>query len=300
MLITFDHLKPERIDKYLSQNTEFSRGQIQKLIVQNAITVNGKPVKQTHKLQNEDQIQIEVTEIKTELASIPHPLEIVFENADLYIINKPAGISVHPAEQNPQEETLINWMLGNKMQLSSPSDKLRPGIVHRLDKDTSGLLIIAKNNQAHQTLNQMMADRQIQKNYYAICFFEPDSKQGLIDAPITRDFTNRTKMTIENSSHARQAMTEFKLLKSQKIDEYKISLLDINLKTGRTHQIRVHLHSIGLPIIGDPKYGSHKLNQRFFPSIQRQALHAYKLQFNWNQEKICVECELPEEIKDLI
>lgn len=300
MQITFEGTSKPRIDKYLSQTTEFTRGQIQKLISQQHITINGKSIKQTYKLQDGDQIHITPPDTNHELKAIAHPLEIVFENQDIYIINKPAGISVHPSEQNPGEETLINWMLGNRMELSNPSDKLRPGIVHRLDKDTSGLLIIAKNNPAHQKLNQMMADRKIQKNYYAICFFEPMSKQGVIDAPIARDFTNRTKMTIENSSHARTAITEFTLLKSQKLEEHKLSLLDINLKTGRTHQIRVHLNSIGLPIVGDQKYGSNKLNRRFFPEIKRQALHAYKLQFDWNEETVCATCELPEEIKNLI
>lgn len=299
MQIIYESELKERLDKYLSQKTEFSRGQIQKLIEAEKILVNSTKVKQTYKLKSGDVIDIKQEKVDNTLKPIKHELEIVFENNDLLIINKPAYISVHPSSEAIHEETIVNWLLGNNIKLSSINSELRPGIVHRLDKDTSGLLIIAKNDQAHLKLNKLFSDRKIEKKYLAICFNEPESENGRIDAPISRDFQNRTKMTIENSSHARVAITDFKIIDKFMLEDQRLSVLECDLKTGRTHQIRVHLKAIGTPIVGDQKYGSKKLNERFFPNIKRQALHAYKLEFKWENELIKVEIPLAKELQSI-
>lgn len=297
MQIIYESELKERLDKYLTQETEFSRGQIQKLIEAEKILVNSTKVKQTYKLKSGDIIDIKEEKEDNTLKPIKHELEIVFENDDLLIINKPAYISVHPSTEDIHEVTIVNWLLGNNIKLSTINTELRPGIVHRLDKDTSGLLIIAKNDKAHLKLNELFSDRKIVKKYLAICFNEPESENGRIDAPISRDFQNRTKMTVENSSHARVAITDFKIVEKFMLEDQRLSILECDLKTGRTHQIRVHLKAIGTPIVGDQKYGSKKLNERFFPKLKRQALHAYKLEFMWNNQPIKVEIPLPDDLQ---
>jgi 23S rRNA pseudouridine1911/1915/1917 synthase len=215
----------------------------------------------------------------------------VFQNEDVLVINKPANLSVHQDIKGYQTETLINWLLGNKIQLSSIGGIHRPGIVHRLDKDTSGLLIIAKNDKTHHFLQKQFADRSVEKIYLTLVDGVPPTKSGTINSPITRDQVDRKKMKVSNSSKARPSTTHFKVIESFHLPDStksnkKCSLLEIKIETGRTHQIRVHMASIGHPVIGDEKYGSTKINQIFHKlGLKRQFLHAHKLKIAISEQE---------------
>jgi 23S rRNA pseudouridine1911/1915/1917 synthase len=260
-----------RLDKLLSSHfPEHSRSYFQYLIEQGCVLVNGMPLKKREcpKVGDEIEVCFLVTP-KVSLEPQNIPLDILFEDEFLIAVNKPANMVVHPAPGHPKN-TFVNALLFHCNHLQSV-DPIRPGIVHRLDKETSGILLAAKTSQAHAKLVALFSTRCIQKNYLAICSGTP--KEGLIDAPIKRHPIHRKEMTVcfENGKEAKSIIKV--LGKNQ-----QLSLLEIQLLTGRTHQIRVHLKHMGTPILGDLVYGSISVNKKFNP--QRQLLHAHRLRFN--------------------
>jgi 23S rRNA pseudouridine1911/1915/1917 synthase len=259
-----------RIDQILAHRfPNYSRTYFQNLIAQGFVLLNGEPIKKRALPQEGDEIEI-CFQITPEASLEPEeiPLEIIFEDEHLLIINKEPGMVVHPAPGHPTG-TFANALLAH-CQGKAPGDHpIRPGIVHRLDKDTSGLLIGAKTLLAHQKLIEMFASRQIEKLYLAICVGRPSN--GLIQAPIGRNPTRRKEMAV--ISDGREAITE---IQTAAFNE-QLSLVLAKPRTGRTHQIRVHLKHIGCPILGDTVYGSHSLNKSLKPD--RQLLHAYRLSF---------------------
>jgi 23S rRNA pseudouridine1911/1915/1917 synthase len=256
-----------RVDKYVSENCpELSRTQAQKLIEDGNITVNRGMIKPSLKLQAGDTVDIVIPPpAASNLAPAAIPLEILYEDQDLIVVDKPAGLTVHPAPGH-FTHTLVNAILAHVPGIDS-GEANRPGIVHRLDKDTSGLIIVAKNNTAHMQLAGQFKNRSVNKVYLALVQGHLTPQEGIIEAKIGRDPRDRKRMAV--TERGREARTEYKVIKY--LDNY--TLLEIRPKTGRTHQIRVHLAAIGFPIVGDAVYGAKSAY------ISRQFLHAYKLSF---------------------
>jgi 23S rRNA pseudouridine1911/1915/1917 synthase len=278
-----------RLDKLLSVHfPEHSRSYFQYLIEQGAVLVNGSPVKKKESPKEGDEIEVcflLTPEISLEPQDIP--LDILYEDEHLIAVNKPANLVVHPAPGHPKN-TFVNALLFHCRNLGS-TDPIRPGIVHRLDKDTSGVLLAAKTNQAHAKLVELFSERRIQKHYLAICVGVP--KEGLIDAPIRRHRVHRKEMAV-CFDKGKEAKSICKILgKTQ-----QLSLVEIQLLTGRTHQIRVHLKHIGTPILGDSVYGSASANKKFQAS--RQLLHSHRLNFihPMTQAPIHLKAPIPKDI----
>ena len=244
----------QRLDLFLptALDTELSRSYVQKLIRKEAVTVNGKPVKPNCRLRENDVVGIVIPEPES-LDIEPHdmPVDFVYEDEDIAVINKPPGISVHPGA-GTHGPTLVSALLFHMDDLSSIGGVERPGIVHRLDKDTSGLMVIAKNDAAHRAMSEKFHDREISKEYAALTWGAPAKSHFLIEKPIGRHQIWRHKMTVRDDG--RPAKTEAFLTKTWTAAEGTFSLFRIVLHTGRTHQIRVHLASEGMPIVGDPLY----------------------------------------------
>jgi len=260
----------KRIDVFLTEKLpEHSRSYIQKLIKDGLVSVNGQKVKCNFKVKPGCLIDVTIPPPK-EVSIQPEPLEldIVYEDNDIVVINKPQGMVVHPAPGN-YSGTLVNALLYSCDGLSGIGGEIRPGIVHRLDKDTSGLLVVAKNDAAHQSLAQQIKDRTLKRIYWCIVEKNIKEDKGIINAPIGRHPTNRKKMAVLNSPTAKPAITHFKVL--ERFGQY--TLVEARLETGRTHQIRVHMAYIGHPVVGDSVYGSRK--QKF--NLKGQVLHAKKL-----------------------
>ena len=268
-----DEQQSTRIDLVLSlQLQEVSRSFVQKLLEKGAVTVNGKVCdSKKYKVNNGDEIEITVPEpeeLKIEAENIP--LDIVYEDDDLMVVNKPRGMVVHPAVGN-ENGTLVNAIMyhcGDR--LSSINGVIRPGIVHRIDKDTSGLLMIAKNDMAHESLSQQLAEHSITRRYEALVFNNFNEDEGTVDAPIGRDTKNRLKQAV-TSQNSKHAVTHWRVL--ERFGKY--TLVEAKLETGRTHQIRVHMSYIKHPLVGDFVYGPSK--QPF--SVEGQLLHAKILGF---------------------
>lgn len=260
-----------RIDKYLINELDYSRSKIQRMINSNNIIVNNNPIKTSYNLHIGDEITIneeynEVLEIKPENI----PLDIYYEDEYLLVVNKPSGMVVHPAAGN-YEKTLVNALMYHcNNNLSNVNGKIRPGIVHRIDKDTSGLLLIAKNDEVHSDLAKQIADKTVTRKYIALVQGVIAEDTATIDAPIGRDINDRKKMAITDKN-AKDAITHLRVLKRYE----KSTLIECNLETGRTHQIRVHLNYIGHPIVNDPVYGYKKLDDKEFG----QMLHAKTIGF---------------------
>ncbi|MBP2652914.1 MAG: rluD 3 [Firmicutes bacterium] len=263
--------KNERLDVFVVRNLpEFSRSHIQKMIADGQIMVQKKTVKANYKVQPNDQIEVLMPDPE-QMKIIPEdiPLDILFEDQDVIVINKSRGMVVHPAPGNYQG-TLVNALLKHCDDLSGINGVARPGIVHRLDKDTSGVMVVAKNDRAHINLARQIKDRAAGRKYIAIVHGAIEAEEGLIDAPIGRDATDRKRMAV-TFNHSRPAKTRFRVL--ERYGNY--SLVECRLLTGRTHQIRVHMAYIGHPVVGDPKYGP-KTNHF---DIKGQALHSTELTF---------------------
>ncbi len=281
-----------RIDQYLNEKLNISRSKIQKLIKDRRILVNGKKVSVSYLVKECDFIEVPTDlsfEIHIEGENIP--LDIRYEDDDLLVVNKKSGMVVHPAPGN-YSGTLVNALLGRGN--IGGGEQFRPGIVHRIDKDTSGVLVVAKNDEVHEILSQMIKERRVKRVYYALVDGLIFHESGTIDAPIGRDPKNRQKMKVtdENSKHA---ITHFRVLK--RYPRVHQTLIECRLDTGRTHQIRVHFHYIGYPIYNDPVYGKRKQVTDF-----GQFLHAKKIEFFHPKtgEEIKVEVELPKEFKEYL
>ncbi|WP_449619319.1 RluA family pseudouridine synthase [Robertmurraya sp. Marseille-Q9965] len=273
----------ERIDKVLSTlNTEWSRTQVQQWIKEGNILVNGKPIKTNYKGSLNDKIEITIPEPE-ELDVIPEEmdLEIYYEDKDVIVVNKPKGMVVHPAPGH-LTGTLVNGLMAHCKDLSGINGVLRPGIVHRIDKDTSGLLMVAKNDFAHEDLVNQLVAKTVTRRYRAVVHGNIAHDDGTIDAPIARDPKDRQSMTVvDNGKHA---VTHFHVL--ERFNDF--TFVECQLETGRTHQIRVHMKYIGFPLAGDPKYGPRKTID-----FGGQVLHAGILGFIHPRTKEYLEFEAP-------
>ena len=273
------HIEPEqvgiRLDRFLvSVLSDVSRTAGQQLIADGAVLVNGRPAKAGYLLRLNDEVRLlraGPAAISQDVRPRQLPLDIIYEDDDLLVINKEPGMVVHPAAGH-DDDTLVNALLARYPQLRESEGEGRPGIVHRLDKDTSGLLMVAKNLRTQAALVDQMQRHQVEKRYLALVEGLVSLDQGSIDAPIGRDPRHRQQMTI-TAREGREARTHFRVQRRYA----RHTLLLLQLETGRTHQIRVHLKAIGHPIVGDPVYGSK--HARSQPPLQRQFLHAYQLKF---------------------
>jgi len=277
-----------RIDAYLRANTELSRSRLSALIQEGAIRVNDSVEnKPSFKVEAGQIIRLSVPEARP-VNIVPQniPLDILYQDSDVVIVNKPCGMVVHPAAGN-EDRTLVNALLYHIKDLSGIGGEMRPGIVHRLDKDTSGLILIAKNDHAHALLSDQFKERSMEKHYHAVAFGNFSEESGLIDAPIARHPVDRKKMAIVPGG--KPSLTEWTVLSRLKSATY----LDVHLLTGRTHQIRVHMHSIGHPLLGDRIYAP---NIKTSVHIPRLMLHAYSLAFTHptTGERMIVSAPLPE------
>lgn len=283
----------ERIDKFIAQkNSDWSRTKIQQWIKDGFVTVNEKQVKSNYKLEAGDKVVLNVPEAEP-LEIVPEniPLEVIYEDEDVLVINKPRGMVVHPAPGHTTG-TLVNALMYHCEQLSQYGGLERAGIVHRLDKDTSGLLVVAKNDVAHKKLAEQFKEKTAGRIYYAIVHGNIPHDHGTIDAPIGRDPLDRQKMTVTDKN-AKEAVTHFTVL--ERFKDYTYVLCQ--LETGRTHQIRVHMKYIGHPVAGDKIYGP-----KITLPIDGQALHAGKLSFCHpkTNEKLTFQSEIPEDMEALL
>lgn len=277
-----------RIDAYLSANTEISRSRAAALIQDGFVRDEKKPLtKPSVKVEAGQHIVLTIPQIKdVEIVPQNIPLDILYQDADIVIVNKPCSLVVHPAAGN-EDGTLVNALMYHVRDLSGIGGEMRPGIVHRLDKDTSGLILVAKNDKAHAALSEQFKERSMEKHYRAVAFGSFKEETGLIDSPIARHPVDRKRMAIVQGGKPSQ--TEWKVLEHLKGATY----LDVHLLTGRTHQIRVHMHSIGHPLLGDVIYAP---NLKHPVHIPRLMLHAYSLSFTHptTQERMTVCAPLPE------
>ncbi len=276
----------ERLDKFMAEafnDAAVSRTQIQDWIKGGAVLVNGAETKPKHKLLAGDMVTVEVPEAEpTELAAEPIPLDVVYEDSDVIVINKQRGLVVHPAPGH-SSGTVVNALLYHCNDLSGINGSIRPGIVHRIDKDTSGLLMAAKNDAAHASLSEQLKEHSVTRKYIALVHGNVPHDRGTIDAPIGRDERDRKMFTV-TEKNSRHAVTHFSVI--ERLDDY--SLLELQLETGRTHQIRVHMKYIGHPLAGDPMYGRSKT-----VDLNGQALHAAVLGFKHPRTGEYLEFQAP-------
>lgn len=282
-------IEGQRIDSYLASKLDISRSKIQKLIKQGKILVNEKEITPNYIVNMNDLIQIN-DELDFEIHVEPQdiPIDILYENDDLLIINKPSGMVTHPAPGN-YKDTLVNALLG-KYSLSS--DKVRPGIVHRLDKDTSGVMLVAKNDWAHDKLSEMIKEKKVERTYLALVSGVINHETGTIDAPIGRDIKNREKMMVTDIN-SKNAVTHFKVL--ERFSHH--TLIECKLETGRTHQIRVHMAYIGYPVYNDFLYGKEKVDKEF-----GQLLHSHEIKLNnpRDNKEIQISVDAPSRFYELM
>lgn len=260
-----------RVDACLAAHTELSRSRIAALMAEGALSIDGRTEKKPSvRVAPGQELALHVPEAKAaEVAAQDIPLDILYQDGDVVIVNKPCGMVVHPAAGN-EDGTLVNALLYHISDLSGVGGELRPGIVHRLDKDTSGLILVAKNDRAHAALSEQFKARTMEKHYRAVALGSFREDSGLIDAPIARHPADRKKMAV--IAGGRESRTEWRVLERL----HGATYLDVHLLTGRTHQIRVHMQHIGHPLLGDPIYAP---NVRTAVRIPRLMLHAYSLAF---------------------
>lgn len=282
----------QRIDKFLAAKYQsFSRSYLQSLIESGKITANGNLIKKNYKISEHDLIKIIQEEKENEIKAVEMDLDIIYEDQDIIVINKNAERVVHPAPGH-YEDTIVNALLAHSNQLSALNGDKRAGIVHRLDKDTSGVLVAVKNNKSHKNLVEQFKARKVDKYYYALIEGNLEHEKGKIDAPIGRDPNNRKKMAVRKRN-SKRAVSHFKII--ERFNNY--TLIEVKIETGRTHQIRVHFSYLGHPVVGDKKYG-----YRNQIGAQRQLLHANKIIFKHPRtgEKLEFEAELKKDFKNII
>ena len=308
----------QRLDLFLASELEgVSRSRVQMLMDQGDVLVNGEREKASMKLRGGEQIAITGEPRPEPLKAIAEdiPLDVVYEDADLAVVNKPAGMMVHAGsgqnEDARSKGTLVNALLHRFKKLSSTGGDLRPGIVHRLDKDTSGLIVVAKNDRAHAALGEMFSSRQIKKTYIALVQGNVERAKGTINASVGRDPVRRTRMTTQPNENARSAVSHYEVVKRFANRFGKFTLVRVRIETGRTHQIRVHMASIGHPVVGDTLYGgagqltdqvaaqaaqSKAARRKADPErlrLGRNFLHAAKLEFPHPKTGKLVQLEAP-------
>ena len=307
MIFTF-HIDQQsaglRLDAYLAARIQnWSRARLQRLIESEDVLVNSQPVKASYKLRAEDEVEVELIAPDTS-RFVPEdiPLEIVYEDDDIAVVNKPSGIVVHPAA-GISSGTLANALAFHFQQLPSSERNIRPGIVHRLDRETSGLLVTAKTDAALENLADQFRDRTVFKSYVALVHGRIDSETGKIDQPLARDPSNRTRMAVVRGG--RSALSLFRVRRRYE----RFTLLDVELKTGRTHQIRVHLAWLKHPVVGDETYGGGRDNtvqdaqlRARIRNLDRHFLHAHKLAFDHpsHGQRMEFDAALPLELNDLL
>ncbi len=319
----------QRLDQFVTASLGaegVSRSRVQLLLDQGDVLVNGKSAKASYRLRGGEHIAITGNPHPAPLKASPEdiPLDVVFEDADLAVVNKPAGMMVHAgAGQTPgarSEGTLVNALLYRFRALSSAGGELRPGIVHRLDKDTSGLIIVAKNDRTHAALGAMFSGRRIKKTYIALVQGTVERSRGTITAGVSRDPVRRTRMTAKPNENARSAVSHYEVVRRLATRFGKFTLVQVRIETGRTHQIRVHMASIGHPVVGDTLYGgagqltdqmaaqaatSRAARKRAEPEVLklgRNFLHAARLEFEHPQtgKSLKLEAPLPEELVNFL
>lgn len=294
MLLKVDTEQNLRIDQFLTSHVELSRSKIRTMILNNLILVNDKPIKASYIVKLNDNISVEEF-VEEELSAEAEEmdLDIVYEDDDLLVVNKENGMVVHPAVGN-KNHTLVNGLMYHS-KLSDINGMYRPGIVHRIDAYTTGLLVVAKNNKAHEFLQKQLEEKTVTRKYQALVWGVINHDTGTIDAPIGRDSNDRKKQAV-TSINSKNAVTHFKVLERYK----NASLIELSLETGRTHQIRVHMEYIGFPIVNDPVYGKRKLINN-----SGQCLHAKTLGFIHPTTKDYLEFDSPlpecfEEIREIL
>jgi len=292
----FDKEIPERLDKFLvRQLPDFSRSRIQGLIANGFVDVNDHAAKKAGQtLESKSTVIVRIPPpVPTDLIAENIPLDILFENDDMLVVNKEAGMVVHPAVGHA-DGTLVNAVLGYDPEIEGIGGEERPGVVHRLDKETSGLILLAKNERAHRWLQDQFRLRRVEKTYLALVDGRPPTPSGRVEAYIGRDPSHRKRMAIVSESRGREAISEYKTLESFKSH----TLLEFHPLTGRTHQIRLHCEFLGCPIVGDKVYGRKKTSV----DIARHFLHAYRLKILLpdETEPRIFEAPLPDELENVL
>ena len=291
IIIADETMNGVRIDKALNGRVDFSRTRLQQLISEGLVTIGDEPVKANYKVHLDDEIVIEVPPtVEYKVEPVEMDLDIRYEDSDVIVINKPRGLIVHPTSSTT-EPTLVNGVLAHCHDLSGINGVNRPGVVHRIDKDTTGLIIMAKNDAAHLALSEQLKDKTMSRKYYALVSGVIPHDFGTIDAPIGRDPKDRQKMAVTDKN-SKDAVTKFYVVERFK----NHTLIECHLMTGRTHQIRVHMEYIGYPVVNDPKYA---------PKRQRgngQLLHAFELTFvhPTTGRKMTVNCERPADFEEYL
>ncbi len=304
-------IAPQRIDRYLASHSDLdlTRSRIQKLFENGLITVDGKVASKKYKVSGGEIIRLDIPPLpRMDLEGEPISLDFVYEDDHLVVVNKPPGMVTHPAAGN-YSGTLVNALIYHLGRLPSTGPHDRPGIVHRLDKNTSGLLVVARTDETLRALQKAVHDRSVTRTYLALVCGHMKNEKGTIDLPIGRSLRDRTRMSV-TSRKSRNAVTEYRLL-----DRYRsYDLLEVNLQTGRTHQIRVHLSHLGHPVFGDPDYGGRQkwhrgifaperiLAGKLLEKMKRQALHATRLKFDHpvTGAVIDVSVDPPEDFRELL
>lgn len=294
----------KRLDQYISQEKpDLTRAFVQKLIKSGSVFVNSKKItKASHKLKEGDELVVIVPSIKeVGIVAEDIPLDIVYEDSDIVVVNKPAGMVVHPTDHGAHVSgTLVNALMHHCRDLSGIGGEKRPGIVHRLDKDTSGLIISAKNDVAHNYISKQIQNRTVTKKYITLLNGHLSPKQGSIEAPLIKSQAGGKKdVQISGKAKAKYALTHYKVVKY--VGDY--SLVEVQIVTGRTHQIRVHFKAIGHPVCGDSMYGDTKNNEKLHEAgLKRQFLHAAQLTFKRPSDKkeLHLKAELPNDLNDVL
>lgn len=312
-----DEAAGKRIDAWLAAKlSNVSRARVQLLLSESKVLVDTLPVKPSLKLRGGETVEVLDEPTRPPLRAMPEaiPLDIVYEDNDLSVINKPAGMMAHAGSGSTDDArnrgTLVNALLSHYAELSLAGDALRPGIVHRLDKQTSGLIIVARNDAAHLKLSEMFSRRQIRKTYLALVHGAMKDSHGTISTPISRDVIRRTRMTTRRETGARSAVSHYTVLERIASRFGKFTLVSVRIETGRTHQIRVHLASIGHPVVGDTLYGAPAripvigARKKSDPepetvALERNFLHAAELEFTHpvTGNELTLRASLPEELK---